>query len=316
MRSLVALGMLGACSGSAEPVCKEPADLLRYQLPGDHGPQRLVELQRVVVGGSVSVPLYCDTKRTQCGTESPCLFEEFDLPYDIDFRDGLVSYAGRDADDTLQLRADRIGSGLIEFFDPRDGSRYGEVAVHVSELVSMTLKRDITEREPPGLDVVLAAERYGPSFSLTLLDADGYLLDDASIELQLPPGSAKYGRGVYLPRLASGMYTLGFKSSGKSLVQQIEIVNEADSIEMWDAPATIPKRPIAPGAEEYVCFMAKSGGRAITGLEWSHVVDGFTPVPLTTHGCVVAATDRASGSLVTFTAYAGGKSLTVQVPAR
>jgi hypothetical protein len=62
--------------------------------------------------------------------------------------------------------------------------------------------------------------------------------------------------------------------------------------------------------------MAKSAGRYITGLRWQHVVDGLLTEVGYSHGCVLAATDQASGQPVTFTATAGGRSLTIQIPAR
>ena len=62
--------------------------------------------------------------------------------------------------------------------------------------------------------------------------------------------------------------------------------------------------------------MATSAGRYITGLRWQHVIDGVPAEIAYSHGCVEAVTDKPSGTPVTFTASAGGKSLTIQIPAR
>jgi hypothetical protein len=306
--------MFAACGESEGPVCREPAQLVAKGVVGPSPPQQLVELPRMAVGATTSVPLYCDTTVGFCGHY--CNLAPFDLPLEIDVRDGLVSYTGRDAEGALGFRAERNGNGVIAFVDPRDDSIYGEVAVHVSDLDQLILTRNITEREPTDLAIVLATGQAGPHFGVRLYNTTGDILVDDSLEMQLPPGAQRVGNEIDLFGVASGIHTLGFQASGKSFTESLEIVNEAESIEVWEAPATIPRNPITPGALEYVCFMAKAGGRYITGLRWQHVVDGLPADPAYNHGCVLATTDVASGSPVTFMASAGGKSLTVQIPAR
>jgi hypothetical protein len=257
--------------------------------------------------------MYCDTALGKnC---NHCAVARFDLPYEVDVRDGLVSFTGADPNGAATFHAEREGSGTIAFVDPRGGSAYGEVDVHVSQLDHLTMARDKTEREPTNLDIVLSTQQ-GNQLFVALWNAAGVELHDTSLQMQLPSGAERDGDRINLVDVASGSYTLGFQSSGKSFTEPLEIVNEADAIELWEAPATIPRNPIVPGALEYVCFMAKRAGRYITGLRWQHVVDGLPAEVGYSHGCVLATTDQASGQPVTFTATAGGRSLTIQIPAR
>lgn len=316
MRVLVLAALLGGCDESPAPVCREPASLIAVPREGPQPPPELTALPRMAVGATADVPLFCNTVVGFCGHY--CSLAVFDLPLDIDERDGLVSYHGRNEDGALAFRAEKIGSGTIAFVDPRDDSTYGEVAVAVSSLDRVEATRIYSERdEPTDMDIVLATGKGGPHYRVELRDPAGQALVDSSLEMTLPPGAQQvdvYDIGLF--GVASGMYTMRFRSSGMELTAPLEIVNEADAIELRDAPATIARNPVTPGQQEYVCFRATSGGRYITGLNWQHVVDG-TPADLSySNACVLAATDRPSGSLVTFTATAGGRSITVQIPAR
>jgi hypothetical protein len=178
------------------------------------------------------------------------------------------------------------------------------------------MRRIETEQEPEGYEVVLATQ-HARHFTIDLWSANAERLVDTSLAMQLPPGARREGAyGIDMSGLASGSYTFGFEAGGTTFSESIEILNEAEAITLWKAPATIPRKPVTPGALEYVCFMATSGGRYITGLRWQHTIDGVPAEIIYSHGCVLAETDQPSGAPVTFTASAGGRSLTVQIPAR
>jgi hypothetical protein len=268
----------------------------------------------MAAGGTQSVGLYCDTAAGECN--NICSPARFDLPYDVEVRTGPVSFTGLDDSGGLVFYAASEGSGTIAFIDPDDKSVYAEVAVRAAALDRLMLTRHLTEREPADLDVVLATERFGPHFDVALFSANSEALVDSSLAMQLPPGAQPAGAAIDLFGVASGFYTLEFQAGGKTFSEALEIANEADTIELWEAPATIPRYPIQPGGLEYVCFMAKNLGRYVTGLRWQHTVDGVPASIEYTLGCVLAATQLPSGSLVTFTASAGGRSLTIQIPAR
>ena len=312
------LCVLGACNGGGDemPKCHRPALMSRYSSASFNAAfVPLTELPLMVAGTTSSVRLYCDTTPSSC--DHICSFLPFDLPYEVEVRDGPISLDAGGSTSAPTFYAAGAGSGTLAFVNPDDGSVYAEIAVRAAEVDHVTMRRVITEREPPDLDVVLSTGHRGPHFEVWLSSADGNVLDDTSLEMQLPPGAQRWStNGIDLYGVPSGTYTLGFQAGTKSFTEPLEIVNEPDTIELWEAPATIPRYPIIPGSLEYVCFMGKSRGRYITGLHWQHTVDGSPADAIYTEGCVLAATYKRSGSLATFTASAGGLSLTVQIPAR
>jgi hypothetical protein len=311
MRLLWVACALAGCEGSARPVCQEPAQLTASASPPF---QPLLDLPAMPVGGTLAVPLRCDTVLVR-DCDRHCPAAPFDLPYTVDVRDGLVSFTGVDRDGAATFRGERAGMGHIAFIGPGGSPLYGEVAVRAAELDHVTLTRVLTEKEPTDLEIALSSQQ-GLSLGVSLRDATDQPLQDSSLVMELPTGASGHGSGIELTGLATGSYTLGFRSSGRRFTKSVDIVNEADTIELWSAPATIPRKPIVPGAQEFVCFLAKSAGRYISGLRWQHATDGVPAELGYSEGCDVAATDRPSGEPVTFTASAGGKSLTVQIPAR
>lgn len=269
----------------------------------------------MATGGTQTVGLYCDTAPDVCN--NLCSPIDFDLPYEVDVRDGPVSFTGFTPTGSLQLYATGEGAGTIAFVDPRDMSVYGQVTTRAAPIDRFVLTRNLTEREPEGLEVVLATEHNGPHFTVALHSANNELLVDSSLAMRLPPGAEQVGsNAIELFGVASGTYTIEIQAGDRTFSAPLEIANEADTIELWEAPATIPRKPIEPGNLEYVCFMAKNLGRYVTGLRWQHTVDSTPASAEYTHGCVLAATTVPSGNLVTFTASAGGRTISVQIPAR
>lgn len=276
----------------------------------------LTELPLVAAGGTSSVQLYCDAPAGYC--DHSCPLARFDRPLDVEVLDGPVWFAGMNRQHDPVFFAAAAGTGHLRFVAVEDGYVYAEgVVARAAELDTLSMTRIKTEREPEDLPIVLATQHSGPHFDVELLSAARERLVDDSLAMRLPPGAEIVGKTeIDLFGVASGLYSIEFRAAGKTFVELVEVANEADLIELWSAPATIPREPITPGTQEYVCFLAKNAGRYVTGLRWQHTVDGVVQGAEWSHGCVEAATGKPTGTLVTFTATAGGRSSSVQIPAR